>query len=58
MPRPLSTVAAISPATKVPCPVVSFAVPPTKLREATTCERSSGCESVDARVDHAYANLR
>ena len=42
MPAPLSAIAAISPATKVPWPNWSFIVPPTKLFDAAIRPRSSG----------------
>ena len=44
IPRLLSIVAAISPATKVPCPCVSLTEPPTKLFVAAIRPASSGCE--------------
>jgi hypothetical protein len=43
IPSPLFVAAAISPATKVPCPCSSVsALPPTKLLAATTCPTRSG----------------
>ena len=55
-PGPLSVSAAISPATKVPCPCVSFTLPPTKLLAATMPPLSSAMALVDAGVDHRHAH--
>ena len=43
MPTSLSSWAAMIPATIVPCPRVSWAVPPTKLLAIATCRARSGC---------------
>ena len=57
MPSPFSTLAAISPATNVPCPDSSrVARPPTKDRVATMRPARSAMSGVDARVDHRDAD--